>query len=258
MSQVASTPLGLQSTIDTQSTTQPLLTKTDIAVKTRPQEQEMPPPKGSSLANEYFRRAFDLVTSPSSRIFLCTCVPFAIFAIIHLPYINIDSVFCKTNEAGKVVSNSAAPGECYAYGHGSGRVGMFLHLATILPAAILVPLQFVSMLRKKATWFHRYNGWAVFALSCVSMMAVPFIVSTAFGGSLVTQGLMVVMDLLFLGSMALGVFHVRRGRYDKHRAWMTRAWAYVSYYNPLLSPLFPFEKDFAKADDFDLSSREVL
>jgi len=91
------------------------------------------------------------------------------FSLARFMYLNIDGVFCNRS---RPAGNGAAPGECYFYTGEAGqryRIGILLHLATILPAGLLVVLQFVPIIRHKLLIFHRVNGYVILLLSLASM-----------------------------------------------------------------------------------------
>jgi hypothetical protein len=86
------------------------------------------------------------------------------FVLSRLIYFNYDNVFC-----GNKGSNSAAPGECYYYEKGFYKIGMMMHLFTILPAGLLVVFQFIPAIRHKIILFHRINGYLIILLTLVSI-----------------------------------------------------------------------------------------
>ena len=79
-------------------------------------------------------------------------------------FLNFDGIFCGHNKGG----SSAAPGECYFYQMGHYKIGMKLHLFTILPAGLLVFFQFVPVIRHKVILFHRINGYIIILLTLIS------------------------------------------------------------------------------------------
>lgn len=60
------------------------------------------------------------------------------FTLSRLQYFSYNGIFCKTG---------AAPGECFYYLQNPYKIGMMLHLFTILPATFLVCFQFVPIIR---------------------------------------------------------------------------------------------------------------
>lgn len=148
------------------------------------------------------------------------------FTLSRLPYLDFYGVFCKD---GKSQSLHAGPGECFYYLNNlRDRVGLILHLATILPAGFLVCFQFVPVIRHKAIMFHRVNGYAVILLSLVGTAGALMIARHAFGGDLATQTVMGLMSIMFVGSIALAYVNIKLLQIEQHRAWMLRGWFYVS------------------------------
>jgi hypothetical protein len=130
----------------------------------------------------------------------------------------------------------ASPGECYYYLQDPYKVGMMLHLYTILPAACLVVLQFTPVIRHKAMLFHRLNGYAVIILSLIANAGALITLPHAFGGDLTTRVWGGVTVISTTGSLIFAYINIKVLQIDQHRAWMMRAWAYVSYpYVPMLS-----------------------
>lgn len=146
------------------------------------------------------------------------------FSLSRLQYLHYGS-FCNENSSP---GNGAAPGECYNFdNHIVERVGLVLHLATILPAGILVVLQFVPAIRYKALVFHRVNGYLILLLSLASTIGVFMLARHAFGGGIDNQTISGFLSILFIGSLTLAYVNIKRLQIEEHRAWMLRAWFYV-------------------------------
>lgn len=149
------------------------------------------------------------------------------FSLSRMPYMNFDGVFCSMKEKGGL---HAGPGECFYYRKNfHERVGIILHLVCILPAGFLVCFQFVPKIRHVAIIVHRINGYAVILLSVAATIGALMISRHAFGGDLPTQALMGVLAIMFIGSMAIAYINIKRLQIEQHRAWMLRAWFYVSF-----------------------------
>jgi hypothetical protein len=88
------------------------------------------------------------------------------FTLARLQFLNFNGIFCGPSAGG---GNSAAPGECYYYTRDHYKIGMMLHLFSILPAAFLVCFQFVPAIRHKAILFHRINGYTILILTVVGI-----------------------------------------------------------------------------------------
>ncbi|KAI1740113.1 hypothetical protein F4680DRAFT_448308 [Xylaria scruposa] len=144
------------------------------------------------------------------------------FTVFRLQFLDFYGVFCSATV--KSATRHAAPGECFYFLQQPYTIGIILHLATILPAALLVCIQFVPVIRRKATLLHRVNGHIIIILSVLSMAGVYIIAPRTFGGGLDAQALLGVLSVAFLGALLMSYISVRRHQIDQHRAWMIRAW----------------------------------
>ena len=143
------------------------------------------------------------------------------FSLARLSYLNIGG------KASSSFANSSSPGEWFWYRQGTYRIGITLHLATILPAGLLMVWQFVPVIRHKLLIFHRINGYVVIILVLLSNVGALMIMRRAFGGSLETQaglGLLVIITTI---SMCLAFYNIKRLQIDQHRAWMLRTMFYL-------------------------------
>jgi len=163
------------------------------------------------------------------------------FALARFMYLNIDGIFCNRLASG---GSAAAPGECYYYSGEAGqryRIGLVLHLATILPASVLVVLQFVPVIRHKLLLFHRVNGYVILVLALASVVGILMILEISFGSHLALRTAGGFVCIAFVGSLALAYYNIKRLQIEQHRAWMLRAWFYVRRIrlpNGVRSPLF--------------------
>jgi NADH:ubiquinone oxidoreductase subunit 6 (subunit J) len=140
-------------------------------------------------------------------------------------YLNFDGNFCPAESKG---GNSAAPGECYYYKTFSRyKIGILLHLAGILPASILVVLQFTPFIRHKWILVHRICGYAAILLYIVSLAGVFMILRRAFGGGLDVQSWGGFVGIGVLICFIISWINIKRLQIEQHRAWMLRGWFYV-------------------------------
>jgi hypothetical protein len=148
------------------------------------------------------------------------------FSLTRLRYLNFRGVMCPNNplEGG----GRAVPGECYYFENLVGRTGIMMHLATILPASVLVVFQFVPASRYRFPIFHRINGYILLLLSVISMIGVLMIAKPTFGGTLAMQSATGTSVIIFLVCLGLGYYNIKKLHIDQHRAWMLRAWVIVS------------------------------
>ncbi|KAL8752897.1 MAG: hypothetical protein Q9184_005587 [Pyrenodesmia sp. 2 TL-2023] len=143
------------------------------------------------------------------------------FCLARLSYLNI------SGSAPSSFAKGAAPGEWYWYSQGIYRVGITIHLTTILPAGLLMVWQFVPVIRHKFLMFHRINGYLVISLVIISNVGALMIARRSFGGSLSTQAGVGVLALISTISIALAYYNIKRLQIDQHRAWMLRAMFYL-------------------------------
>ncbi|KIW91233.1 uncharacterized protein Z519_08129 [Cladophialophora bantiana CBS 173.52] len=127
----------------------------------------------------------------------------------------------------KTFSKSAAPGEWYWYQAGHCRVGLLLHLATILPAGILVVFQFVPAIRRRTMLFHRVNGYIVILLILISNGGALMIARRAFGGELAAQAAVGVLVISTTIGLGMAYYNIKKLQVDQHRAWMLRTMFYL-------------------------------
>lgn len=150
------------------------------------------------------------------------------FSLARLMYLNFNGNFCPTNPKG---GDSAAPGECYYYTTFTrDKIGIMLHLAGILPASLLVCVQFTPFIRHKWIIIHRISGYLAVLLYIVSLVGALMIAHMAFGGGLDVQVWVGFVGVGVLVCFILAIINVKRLQIEQHRAWMLRGWFYVSQY----------------------------
>lgn len=148
------------------------------------------------------------------------------FALARMMFLNYNGIYCNPNSAG----NGAGPGECWSYNRKNlYKTGIKMHLYTIIPASFLVVFQFVPFIRYKALLFHRMNGYIVVVLAIIGTVGAIIIAPVAFGGSLSVRAAVGLMSIMFLGSLFLAIWNIKTLQLEQHRAWMLRAWFYVSF-----------------------------
>ena len=157
------------------------------------------------------------------------------FTLSRLEYLSYYGIFCNANGPP---GTGAAPGECYYWLQNPFKTGMMLHVFCILPAALLVCLQFIPAIRHNAILFHRLNGYAVITLSLVSSAGTIIVTRHAFGGDFATQTWTGAMGLLTTIGYIMAWINIKFLQIDQHRAWMMRTWAWVCYPTCLVLPTF--------------------
>ncbi|KAI4286402.1 MAG: hypothetical protein L6R35_004344 [Caloplaca aegaea] len=163
---------------------------------------------------------------------------FVRFTLARLQYLSIDGNFRK----------GTAPGEWYWMGRGYRKIGITLHLATILPAGLLVILQvkhapsqhtlfdlttdaccpqFVPIVRYKALLFHRMNGYVVIFLLLVSNAGAIMVARRSYGGGFELQTGIGLLVIVTTGAAGMAYINIKRLQIEEHRAWMLRTWFYA-------------------------------
>ena len=146
----------------------------------------------------------------------------ASFCIIRLQTLSALSAFCTTDEGGMAK-------ECYYYlKPGTNRVGIVLHLVCALPGALLACLQFIPIIRQRLLVLHRVNGHFVILLTVLGTIGGLLVGKNSFIEGFEWQAVLAVVGLCFFGSAVIAFISIKRLQIEKHRAWMLRAWFYVS------------------------------
>ncbi|KAL6722245.1 hypothetical protein ACLMJK_001352 [Lecanora helva] len=140
------------------------------------------------------------------------------FSLSRFMYLNYDVHYRE----------GSAPGEWYWQHAGLRRVGLILHLATILPAGLLVVLQFTPIIRYKALLFHRLNGYFVVLLLLLSEAGALMLAKHSFGGEFETQTWTGFLVIITTVSVILAYYNIKRLQIEQHRAWMLRTWFYAA------------------------------
>jgi uncharacterized membrane protein len=123
--------------------------------------------------------------------------------------------------------SDAPPGEWYYLSQGHYRFGLTLHLATVLPAGLLMVWQFVPYIRKRYYTFHRINGYVVVILIVLSNVGALMIARRSFGGGLDAQAAVGSLAVLSAVAIGMAMWNIWCLQIDQHRAWMLRAVFYM-------------------------------
>lgn len=180
-------------------------------------------------------RAFGFTKGYSFVLWFLFGGAFLAFTLSRFIYLDFDGQLCPSEPPTNrpYGSRGAVPGECYYYRHGVGKAGIIMHLAGILPAAVLVVFQFLPVIRHRALIVHRINGYIVLLLSTVGMMGVFMIARHTFGGTLEMQTVTGAASILFVTCMLLAYINIKKLQLEQHRAWMIRGWIIVSLHTEL-------------------------
>lgn len=110
------------------------------------------------------------------------------FSLARLQYLDVGGIF-----------REAVSGEWFWYRQSHYRIGITLHLATVVPCGLLMVWQFVPKIRHKVLIVHRINGYVIIILVILSNVGALMIARRAFGGTLATQagvGVLVISTII--------------------------------------------------------------
>lgn len=106
--------------------------------------------------------------------------------------------------------------------HFDAKAGLTLiHIVPSLALVLLVPLQFVSSLRRRHPKFHRWNGRVLMCLGIVAGISALWLSAHPVGG--IVEGTATTFyGCFFLVSLGRAWFVIRNRRPRLHREWVTR------------------------------------
>jgi uncharacterized membrane protein len=96
-----------------------------------------------------------------------------------------------------------------------------LHIVPSLLFVLLVPLQFVSSLRRRRPRLHRWTGRVIVGLGVVLGISALWLSAHPVGG-LAEGTATIFFGCFFLFSLGKAWWHIRNGRVQLHREWATR------------------------------------
>ena len=150
------------------------------------------------------------------------------FMLARFQYLNYNGIFCSANNG----PSHAGPAECWSYTTKDVyRIGIRMHLYTMIPGGFLACFQFVPAIRYKALLFHRINGYMVVTLTTIAIVGALMIARVSFGGGLSVQVVVGVLAIMILLSFGISLYNIKKLQIEQHRAWMLRAWFYVSHFH---------------------------
>ncbi|KAL8726533.1 MAG: hypothetical protein Q9166_006665 [cf. Caloplaca sp. 2 TL-2023] len=139
------------------------------------------------------------------------------FILARLQYLSVGGRF----------KEGSAPGEWFYLQKGHERIGITLHLVTIIPAGFLLVFQFIPAIRHKLLIFHRINGYVILLLLLLSNVGALMIARHSFNGEFETQVLVGLLAIMTTVGAVLAYVNIKRLQIDQHRAWMLRTWFYA-------------------------------
>jgi len=105
---------------------------------------------------------------------------------------------------------------------------VIVHIASVIPYAILGAFQFSPGLRRSRPLWHRMAGRALVPLGLVvaiSGLWMTLFYPTQAGTGVLLYGVRLAVGTAMAASILLGLAAIRRGDVSHHLAWMTRAYA---------------------------------
>jgi len=175
-----------------------------------------PPPKPPNSFVRFSRKIYHPLgfrKGYNFSLFFITAGALLGFTLARLEYLNFNGIYLP----------ESAPGESYWQSNGHYKSGLILHLSCILPASLLVILQFVPAIRHKLLIFHRINGYIIILLILTSNAGALMIARRAFGGSIETQAGVGLLAIIVTVGIGMAYYNIKRLQIDQHRAWMLRS-----------------------------------
>ncbi|KAF2770568.1 hypothetical protein EJ03DRAFT_291242 [Teratosphaeria nubilosa] len=147
------------------------------------------------------------------------------FVCSRLFFFNFNGIFCNTAHPKKY---GAAPLECFWHNQGIYAIAIRVHLYAIMPAGLLVCLQFVPAIRHYAILLHRLNGYLVILLCLVGNAGAVIMTRHSFSGDFTTQTWVGTVAILTTLGYLMAWINIKLLQIDQHRAWMMRTWVWFA------------------------------
>jgi len=123
------------------------------------------------------------------------------------------------------VQNLTIPGEWFWYRQTPFKPCILIHIYSLIPGGILVVLQFIPAIRRRAVIVHRINGYVSLTLISAGTVGGSIVARRAFGGELNAQSGFYILSSLIILCAGLGIYNRKETR--KHRKWMLRTVSFV-------------------------------
>ncbi|KAL8720896.1 MAG: hypothetical protein Q9225_002314 [Loekoesia sp. 1 TL-2023] len=148
------------------------------------------------------------------------------FVLARFQYLDLYGRFCPSVPAEN--GSTGTPGNCYwVRNFPRCRVGMMLHLATVLPAGFLAVFQFTPIIRHRFCLYHRIAGYVIIVPIICSNAGAIMVANIAIGGDLPTQTFVGFLSIATIVTFGLALYNIKRLQIDQHRAWMLHTWFYI-------------------------------
>jgi len=106
--------------------------------------------------------------------------------------------------------------------HFAAKAGLtVVHIVPSLLFVLLVPLQYVPVLRRRHPRLHRWTGRVIMCLGVVTGISALWLSAHPVGG-IAEETATVFFGCFFLFSLGKAWSHIRNGRAELHREWATR------------------------------------
>ncbi|KAM3088515.1 hypothetical protein ACMFMG_000151 [Clarireedia jacksonii] len=162
----------------------------------------------------------------ASRLGFTRPLSFTLFLLFPVVF----AVFSFSQHSWLVTGRSSfsSPSETLVFTRGSwlGWAKLF-HLWCVLPAGMLLPLQFVPALRKKYRAAHRWSGRILFLLLVAGNTAGMGISHASFGGTIETVIWIYTLGPMVFYSMWRAWRTAWKKDYQAHRVWTIRTWGWA-------------------------------
>lgn len=150
------------------------------------------------------------------------------FVLARLQYLDFNERFCPSEPAED--GSTGTPDTCYWVSKSPRyKIGMIIHLATVLPAAFLAVFQFIPVIRHRFRLYHRVAGYTIILLIMCGNAGAILVSNHAMGGDLPTQTFVGFIAIATTCTFSLAVYNIKRLQIDQHRAWMLRTWFYLGF-----------------------------
>ncbi|KAF7868590.1 hypothetical protein EAF04_005121 [Stromatinia cepivora] len=120
-----------------------------------------------------------------------------------------------------------SPEHVIIFGDGLMKLGMDVHLWSVLPAGTLLPLQFLPIVRRKYINLHRYTGRTLFPMLLLGNTCAFGIAHVSFGGTIETRIWIYTLGIMVFFALFKSWIAIRRKRIGEHRVWAIRTWGWA-------------------------------
>ncbi|APA06247.1 hypothetical protein SS1G_01261 [Sclerotinia sclerotiorum 1980 UF-70] len=166
--------------------------------------------------------------SRSLAYFIIFTITFSIFSFIQQSFVFGGRLRLKS------------PEEIIVFGEGLLKLGMDIHMWSVLPAGTLLPLQFLPIVRRKYMNLHRYAGRALFIMLIIGNTCAFGIGHVSFGGTLETRIWIYTLGVLEYFALFKSWIAIRRKKIEEHRIWAIRTWGWAGSILTMRLLMIPF------------------